>query len=139
VLEVIDTAGAASTATVIVADGAGVVVVPLVVATPAVALTMAVLFDVKTAVAFPFVSLVATDGFTDPLSVLNVTGTPAIAVPLASLTVAVMVDRPPGDIVAGAAASPTEATPAAPTAIVIAPVVPVVTPPDTAVTLAIPD
>ena len=94
---------------------------------------------VSVVVALPLASVVAIDGLREPLSVVNVTGTLAITVPVASLTVAVMVDLPPGEIVGGAAVKPIEATPAAPTAILMAPVVPVVTPPERAVIVAVPD
>jgi type II secretory pathway pseudopilin PulG len=135
----IDTVGSGSTFTVTLAVGAAVGVVPVVPATPDVTVTLAVLVDVRTAVATPLALVVATDGLTAPLSVEKVTGTPATMVPPVSLTVAEIVDDPPGEIVDGEAVTLTVATPAAPTAILIAPVAPVVTPPETAVIVAVPD
>src|SRR5438128_1633805 len=96
-----ETVGGALTVTVTLAEGAGVVVVPLTLAMPAVAVTFAVLLAVSVVVAVPLVPVVTTAGFTDPLSVLNVTGTPASTLPPESLTVAVIVERPPLEMVAG--------------------------------------
>lgn len=129
--------------TVRFADGAEVVVVSSpdveIAPTPAVAVTLAVLLVVSVVVALPFASVVAIDALREPLSVVNVTGTPAITVPLASLTVAVIAEWPAGKIEAGSAVIAMLATPAAPTAIVIAPVSPVFTPPERGVIVAVPD
>ena len=135
----IDAVGNGSTVTVTLAVGAAVVVVPLVDAKPDVAVTLAVLLVVSTAVALPLESVVTTEAFIEPLSVVNVTGTPPTRVPVASLTLALIVEEPPGAIVDGIAVSPIVATPAAPTAIFAAPVVPVVTPPETAMIVAVPE
>ena len=83
--------------------------------------------------------MVATDGLTEPLSVENVTGTPASTLPLESLIVALMVDVPPASIVDGAALNESPVAAAAPIGILIAPVVPVDTPPESAKIVAVPD
>jgi hypothetical protein len=93
---VIAATGSGSTVTVTLAVGAGtvVVVVPDVVedATPAVAVTFAVLLVVSFVLALPLASVLTTAGLTEPLSVLNVTGTSAMRFPPGSLAVAVIVD-----------------------------------------------
>ena len=62
---------------------------------PAVAVTLLVLLVVSTACAVPVVSVCATDALNDPLSVVNVTGTPGNALPLLSKTFATTVEVPP--------------------------------------------
>ena len=74
------------TVTVTSFDGAPVVVVPLVVDTPAVAVTFDVRFVVSTMLATPLPSVVPDEGFSDPKSVLNDTGTPGNALPEESKT-----------------------------------------------------
>src|SRR5437773_1120226 len=86
----IDIVGSGSTVTVTLPEGAGVVVVPLVDATPYVAVTLAVFVVVSTALALPLASVVTTEEFNEPLSVVNVTGTPATKLPPASLRLAVI-------------------------------------------------
>ena len=139
----IETVGKGSTVTVTFPEGAGVVVVVVpdveVDPTPAVAVTLAVLLVVSTALALPLASVFTTEKFNDPLSVVKVTGIPAMTVPAESLTVAVIVDLPPGEMVAGEAVIPIVATPAAPIAIFTAPLAPVFTPPETAMIVAVPD
>src|SRR5438874_2518730 len=81
----IEPVGSGSTVTVTLWVGAAVVVVPVVLAVPAVAVTLAVLVVVRTVVAIPLASVVATPGLRAPLSVVNVTGIPAIKLPPASL------------------------------------------------------
>src|SRR5215204_7712240 len=55
---------------------------------PAVAVIFDVPLVVSVALATPFPSVVAVDGETDPLSVANVTGTPASGLPPSSVTTA---------------------------------------------------
>jgi hypothetical protein len=140
---VIDAVGSGSTVTVTVADGADVVVVAVPVVeedpTPAVAVTLAVLVVVSVALARPVASVGTTEGLTEPLSVLNVTGTFVMRFPPTSLTVAVSADRPPLETVDGRAVNAMPATPAAPTKILTAPALPVFTPPERAATVAVPD
>lgn len=128
--------------------GAAVVVVPLVLATPAVPVTLAVRFVVSVTDAVPAASLVAAEELSDPASVVNATGIPARALPPASATLAVIVDEPPlADTTDGLAFITTLATAAAPMAILrMLPVVTEpevvgaeVTPPDIAEMLAVPD
>src|SRR2546428_8018462 len=117
---------------VTVAGGAAVVVVVppvpvpvLVDATPAVAVTLAVLFVMSMVCALPAESVVATLGETLPLSVVKLTGMPASTFPFGSSTDAVIVDVPPmAEIVSGLAPISTRATAAAPTAILTEPLVP---------------
>jgi hypothetical protein len=140
---VIEAIGSGSTVTVTVCVGAGVVVVVVpevdVEPTPAVAVTLAVLFVVSVVVARPLASLGTTAGLVEPWSELKVTGTSERTFPPGSKTVAVIVEWPPLEIVDGTACNEMLPTPAAPTAILIAPVVPVVTPPESAVIVATPD
>jgi hypothetical protein len=111
-----------------------------VVATPAVAVTFAVRFVVSVTCALPLASVFATDALSDPLSVVNVTGTDASALAPLSNTCAVIVDDPPDDdTVVGLALTDTPVAAAAPIAILIA-LVPVTdAPPDDAVIVAVPE
>src|SRR5262245_27578261 len=92
------------TVTVTDAEAGEVVIVPplplpplVVVATPAVAVTFAVRFVVSVTCALPPASVLATDALSDPLSVVNVTGTDASALAPLSNTCAVIVDDPPDE------------------------------------------
>jgi type II secretory pathway pseudopilin PulG len=118
--------------------GGGVVVpVPLM---PAVAVTVAStdVFSVVTAV--PVASVITLVAASVPALVVNVTGTCSSAFPLVSATDAVIVETPPCDeTVVGLAPTTIRPTAAAPTAILAAPFVPVVTPPETAMMVAVPD
>src|SRR5437762_1918302 len=102
-----DAVGSGSTVTVTLAVGGGavVVVVPDVVedATPAVAVTFAVLLVMSVVVARPLASVETTAGANEPLSLLNVTGTSARTFPPASLTVAAIIDGLPLETVEGSA------------------------------------
>src|SRR5882672_10889200 len=72
--------------------------------------------NVSVVVATPDESVGAVEGFSEPLSVVNVTGMPDSPVPDTSSTRAVIVDVPPvGATVCGLAPTTTRSTPAAPT------------------------
>jgi hypothetical protein len=127
----------------------GEVAVP--VTTPAVAVTLAVRLVVSVVWALPVASVLTSDGETVPASAVKVTGTLPKRLPLASATVAVIVDVPPlAETVVGFAVTVTPPTAAAPMAIlttfaavvVVVPLVVVVVapaPPDVAVIVAVPD
>ena len=131
--------------TLIVTDALGAVVavepVPVDAAeTPAVAVTLAVLFVVICVVAVPVPSVFAIDALRLPLSVVKVTGTPGSRLPLESKTFAVSVDVPPlAETVPGDALTPMFAAAAAPIAILIALVPLAETPPEMAVIVAVPE
>src|SRR4029077_1338623 len=116
--------GAALTFTVTDPLGAVVPVEPVPldgIDTPAVAVTLAVLFVVSWTDAVPVVSVVAMVELSVPLSVANVTGTPGRRLPFTSRTLAEIVDVPPVDAtVPGEALTPRLCAAAAPTAILTA-------------------
>ena len=85
--------GSELTVTVAVPEGA-----PLVPATPAVAVTVALRVAVNVTCASPVSEVLAKALDKLPLSVLNDTITPLSAFPLVSMTRAVMVDVPPEEI-----------------------------------------
>jgi type II secretory pathway pseudopilin PulG len=124
--------------------GAVVVVLPsepvVVVVTPAVAVTFAVLFVDNVVVAIPLASVFTTLELSEPASVVKVTGMPASALPPESVTFALIVDEPPlDDTMAGFALATMPPTAAEPTAILTVFAVATVAPPELAVMVAIPE
>src|SRR5690349_11686358 len=87
----------------------------------------------------PFASVTTVDEAREPAVVVKLTGTPTNAAPFTSSTDAVIVVEPPREETdAGFARRITRPTAAVPSAILIAPSVPVVAPPEIAVIVAVP-
>ena len=126
--------------------GVGVVVVPGTVvvvgggtSAPTLAMTVACWLVVSVVDAVPLASAFTTDDDNVPAVVVKETGAERSVLPLMSKTLAVTVVDPPfAGTIAGLAFTLTRPTAAVPTAILIAPSVPVVAPPDVAVMTAEP-
>src|SRR5262245_30387922 len=107
--------------------------------TPTDAVTVACWLVVNTITAAPLLLVTPTSADNVPAVVVKSTGEPTNALPLTSRTVAVIVEAPPAaDTDCGLALRINFAAAAVPTAILSAPSVPVVAPPETAVIVAVP-
>ena len=106
---------------------------------PTLAVTVACWLVVSVVEATPFTSVLTIDDDNVPAVVVNETGADRSVLPLMSKTLAAIVVEPPlAGTNAGVAFTLTRPTAAVPTAILIAPFVPVVAPPDVAVMTAEP-